>query len=641
MQTAGAIAFLALGLVSPAHLVGQWGTPPDAWLTYGGDNGHTRYSPLAQIDASNAADLEVAWRWTARNFGPNPAISSQTTPIFVNGTLYATAGQRRAVVAIDPETGETLWAWTMDEGRRLRTAPRRNPGRGVSYWRDDTGRGRILAVTPGYRLVALDAETGRPVTEFGDGGIVDLMENHRAREGVDMVGSIGATSPPTVAGDVVVVGSAHHVGFRPPSMRNTPGDVRGFDVRTGELLWTFRTVPERGEEGRDTWESGSADYSGNAGVWAPITYDAETGYIYLPTEASTGDYYGGHRHGDNLFSTSVVCLDSRTGQRVWHFQTVHHDIWDYDNPAAPLLADVTIGGVVRRIVAQITKQGFTFVFDRVTGEPVWPIEERPVPQTDVPGERTSPTQPFPTRPAPFDRQGFGPEDLIDLTPELHERAKEVAARYRMGPIYAPASLADDPDGTLGTLSLPLSTGGGNWEGAAYDPETGLMYIGSQTNADVLALEEGGDNSDMAYVRRFRRAQVAPGVPIVKPPWGRITAIDLKSGEHVWMVPNGEAPAQLAEAMGVPRDSLPRTGKVSRAGLLVTGTLLFAGEGAGGAPVLRALDKATGETIAEITLHNSQTGVPMTYMASGRQYVVLSVGGRGRAAELVALALPRR
>ena len=632
---------LALALAAPtaAAAPGQDGAPSGEWHTYGGDHGHTRYSSLAQIDASNAGSLEIAWRWTARNFGPNPFIASQTVPIAVDGALYATAGLRRAVVAIDPTSGETLWTWTMDEGERLAAAPRRNPGRGVSFWRSEAGDARILAVTPGYRLVALDASNGRPIREFGENGVVDLMENHRGREGVPMVGTIGATSPPTVAGDVVVVGSAHHVGFRPPSMRNTPGDVRGFDARTGELLWTFRTIPEAGEFGHESWEGGSAEYSGNAAVWAPITYDPETGYVYLPTEAGTGDYYGGHRHGDNLFSTSLVCLDARTGERVWHFQTVRHDIWDYDNPAAPLLADLEIEGVFRRVVAQITKQGFTFVFDRETGEPVWPIQERAVPQSDVPGERTSPTQPFPTLPEPFDRQGFQEDFLIDLTPEIRERAREVAARFRMGPLYTPPSLAEAPDGTQGTLSLPYSTGGANWEGAAFDPGTGMFYVGSQTNAFILALEEAGDASDMAYVHRARSGQVARGIPIVKPPWGRITAIDLTSGRVSWTVANGDTPARVAETLGVELSDLPRTGKPSRSGLLVTGSLLFAGEGAGGAPILRALDKATGETVAEIDLPAPQTGVPMTYMAGGRQYVVLSVGGRGVSAELVALALP--
>lgn len=633
-------AFLTAALSLPASAA-QQGTSDGEWHVYGGDPGHTRYAPLDQIDASNVADLEIAWRWTAQNYGPNPRIRSQTTPLMVDGVLYATAGQRRAVVAIDAGTGETLWMWQMDEGERLGDAPRANPGRGVAWWSDGAGDDRILAVTPGYHMVALDAHTGRPIEAFAGSGVLDLHERHRVRDGVPIEGSIGASSPPTVVDDVVVVGSAHHVGLRPPSMVNTPGDVRGYDVRTGELLWTFRTIPEPGEEGYETWLNGSAEYTGNAGAWAPISFDAETGYVYLPTEAATGDYYGGHRHGSNLFSTSLVALDSRTGEKVWHFQIIHHDIWDWDNPTAPILADVTVDGVERKIVAQLTKQGFTYVFDRVTGEPIWPIVETPVPQTDVPGEWTSPTQPIPTLPVPYERQGFNEDDLIDFTPEIRERAREVAAEYRMGPVFSPPSLRGAPDGTNGTLSLPSTLGGANWEGGVLDPETGMLYVGSMTNASVLQLVPGGERSDMDYVFGFARADVAPGVPIVKPPWGRITALDLTDGSKAWMVANGDTPEHVVERLEVDPELIPRTGKVSRAGLLVTRTLLFAGEGASGEPILRALDKATGATIAEIELPNAQVGLPMTYMHEGQQYVVLSVGGGGEPAELVALALPER
>ena len=606
---------------------------------YGGDAGHTRYAPLDQIDAENAGTLEIAWRWSARNFGPNPFVRSSTTPLVVDGVMYATAGMRRAVVAIDPGTGETLWTWSMNEGERLARAPRPNPGRGVSYWSDGAGDDRILSVTPGYHMVALDADTGYPVEEFGDGGTLDLMENHRSRDGIPLVGTIGSSSPPTVVGNVIVVGSAHHVGLRPPSRVNTPGDIRGFDARTGDLLWTFKTIPEPGEEGHDTWLNESASYTGNAASWPPISYDAETGYVYVPTEAATGDYYGGHRPGNNLFSTSLLCIDSRTGEKIWHYQIIHHDIWDWDNPTFPILADIDIDGVPRKIVAQLTKQGFTYVFDRLTGEPVWPIEEREVPQTDAPGEWTSPTQPFPTKPPPFERQGFTEDDLIDFTPEIKARAMEAVADYRMGPIFSPPSIIDAPDGTMGTLSLPSTIGGANWEGGALDPETGMLYVGSQTNASILQLIPGGDQSDMDYIFGFARASIARGVPIVKPPWGRITALDLSSGDMAWMVANGDTPEGVAESLGIDGSLVPRTGKVSRASVLVTRTLLLSGEGASGAPMFRALDKATGVTIAEIELPNAQIGLPMTYMHEGRQYIVISVGGGGEPAELIALALP--
>ena len=622
-----------------ASAAAQSGTEGGEWAVYGGDAGHTRYAPLDQIDAENAGTLEIAWRWSARNFGPNPFVRSSTTPLVVDGVMYATAGMRRAVVAIDPGTGETLWTWSMNEGERLARAPRPNPGRGVSYWSDGAGDDRILSVTPGYHMVALDADTGYPVEEFGDGGTLDLMENHRSRDGIPLVGTIGSSSPPTVVGNVIVVGSAHHVGLRPPSRVNTPGDIRGFDARTGDLLWTFKTIPEPGEEGHDTWLNESASYTGNAASWPPISYDAETGYVYVPTEAATGDYYGGHRPGNNLFSTSLLCIDSRTGEKIWHYQIIHHDIWDWDNPTFPILADIDIDGVPRKIVAQLTKQGFTYVFDRLTGEPVWPIEEREVPQTDAPGEWTSPTQPFPTKPPPFERQGFTEDDLIDFTPEIKARAMEAVADYRMGPIFSPPSIIDAPDGTMGTLSLPSTIGGANWEGGALDPETGMLYVGSQTNASILQLIPGGDQSDMDYIFGFARASIARGVPIVKPPWGRITALDLSSGDMAWMVPNGDTPEGVAESLGIDESLVPRTGKVSRASVLVTRTLLLSGEGASGAPMFRALDKATGATIAEIELPNAQIGLPMTYMHEGRQYIVISVGGGGEPAELIALALP--
>jgi quinoprotein glucose dehydrogenase len=624
-------------LASPA--VAQTGAEGGQWAVYGGDPGHTRYAALDQIDASNVGDLEIAWRWSARSYGPNPLIGSATTPLVVDGVMYATAGMRRSVVALDPGTGETLWMWRMDEGERMQRAPRANAGRVVAYWTDGAGDERIITVTPGYHMAALDAKTGLPIPGFGTNGTVDLFENHRMRDGVEMVGSTGQSSPPTVVGDVIVVGSAHEVGLRPPSMTNTPGDVRGYDVRTGRLLWTFKTVPEEGELGVDTWENESWRYTGNAGVWAPISFDAETGYVYLPTEAATGDYYGGHRPGTNLFSTSLVCLDSRTGERVWHYQIIHHDIWDWDNPTFPILADIVVDGQQRKIVAQITKQGFAYVFDRLSGEPVWPIEERPVPQSDVPGEWTSPTQPIPTKPPAFERQGFNEDDLIDFTPEIEQRALEAVKDFRMGPLFTPPSLAEAPDGTKGTLALPSTTGGANWEGGAIDPETGMLYVGSQTNASILAMVEGGERSDMDYIFGFARAQVAPGVPIVKPPWGRITALDLSDGTLAWTIAAGDTPPGIEKRLGLEPGSLPRSGSVSRAGVLVTRTLLFAGEGASGLPVFRAYDKATGEILAEHELPNSQIGLPMTYMHGGRQFIVMSVGGGGEPSELIALALP--
>ncbi len=627
---------LAAAIALPLAAHAQHGAPAGEWRTYGGDAGHTRYSALDQIDASNVADLEIAWRWTGRNFGPNPFAQNQTTPLMIDGLLYATVGMRRAVVAIDPGTGETIWTWTMDEGDRLEDAPRFNSGRGVSYWSDGAGDDRIYVVTPGYHLAALDAHTGYPVEGFGDDGILDLNENHRTRDGIPLVGTIGASSPAAIVGDVVVVGSAHHVGMRPPSMVNTPGDVRGFDARTGELLWTFHTIPEPGEAGHETWLEDSWTYTGNAAVWAQIAWDEEAGLVYLPTEAATGDYYGGHRPGNNLYSTSVVALDAATGDMEWYYQTIHHDIWDWDNPTHPILADLTIDGRERQIVAQITKQGFVFVFDRMTGEPIWPIEERPVPQDAAPGEWTSPTQPFPTKPAPFERQGFSEDDLNDWTPELYARAEEIARAYRWGPLYTPPSVREE-GGNQGTITLPAATGGANWEGGVLDPETGYLYVASVTAPSFLSLVPGGDASDMNYIAGGGRANLAPGISIVKGPWGRITAIDLTTGDHAWMVPNGNTPDYVAERLEIDPSIIPNTGKAHRANLLVTRALLFSGEGVD--PVFRALDKATGETVAEIELPGTTVGNPMTYMHDGRQYVAVTISSGGQPSEIVALRLP--
>lgn len=633
-------ALLLVALTLPATARAQRGTASE-WRVYGGDPGHTRYSSLDQIDASNAGTLEVAWRWSARDQGPNPTAGSQTTPIYVNGVLYATAGSHRNVVAIDPATGQTVWTYRMDEGARIEAAPRVNSGRGVSYWSDGRGDDRIYVVSPGYQLIALRASNGEPIAGFGTNGVVDLQKDLRVRDGVKVDGSIGASSPAAVIGDVIVVGSALHVGMQPPSRTNTPGDIRGFDARSGRLLWTFHTIPEPGEFGIDTWLNESWSYTGNTAVWAQISWDADLGYVYLPTEAATGDYYGGHRPGSNLFSTSIVALDARTGRRVWHFQTIHHDIWDWDNPNAPILADITIEGRPRKIVAQLTKQGFVFVLDRVTGVPVWPVEERAVPKGDTPGEWYSPTQPFPTRPAPFERQGFSEEDLIDFTPEIRARALVIARQFRWGPLFSPPSLANAADGTRGTLTLPTSTGGANWEGGALDPETGFLYAPSVTAPGFMVLVPGGTASDMDYIAGSARGQLAPGVPIVKGPWGRITAIDLSTGDHAWMVPNGDTPSYVAERLQLAPASIPNTGRASRAGLLVTKTLLFAGEGTAGSSNFWVLNKRTGMRIARLDVPSgTQTGIPMTFLHRGRQYVVFATTAPGAPSEIVAYALPR-
>jgi quinoprotein glucose dehydrogenase len=604
------------------------------WPVYGGSLAAQHYSPLEQINAQNVKNLTIVWRWYGGNFGPSPEMKSETTPIMIDGVLYATAGATRNVVAIDAGTGETLWIFKPNDDERFRTAPRRTSGRGVAYWENGDDK-RVFTVTPGFYLWALDAATGLPKREFGEAGVVDLRRGLRGpAENIEA----GSSSPPLVVGDVVVVGPAGGVGARPNAKTQIKLDVRGFDARTGRLLWTFHTIPAKGEFGYDTWLTpGSAEYTGNAGVWGPTSADPELGLVYLPVEGATSDMYGGERRGNNLFANSLVALDVRTGERVWHQQLVHHDIWDYDNPTAPILLDVTVDGRAVKAVVQLTKQAFAYAFDRATGEPLWPLEERPVPASDVPFEWTSPTQPFPTKPAAYDRQGVSESDLVDFTPAIKAAALEAVKGLRLGPMYTPPSLSDAPDGTRGTLVLPHYGGGANWEGGAADPETGMLYVASQTILTVFAVDEAAGRSDIRYLFVNGEAPRPMGLPLVKPPYGRITAIDMNSGRHRWMVVNGDTPDEIKNHPALAGIPIPPTGKSSRAVLLVTKTLLFAGEGYGGAPILRAYDKKTGAVVAELPLPGAATGKPMTYMLNGKQYIVLAVG-RDIPAELVALAL---
>ncbi len=627
---------------------GQTGAAGGEWRTYGGDLGSTRYAPLDQITADNFDDLEIAWRFKTSNLGPQPDFNYQVTPLMVNGVLYATAGSRRNVVALDAATGEILWMYRLDEGERGVNAIRRMSGRGVAYWTDGAGDERIFLVTIGYQLVALNAHTGRPVRAFGDDGIVDLKENNDQH--IDPVsGEIGWNSAPVVARDVVIIGASHRSGSAPPTRENVKGYIRGFNVRTGERQWIFHTVPQPNEFGRDTWFNDSAVYTGNTGVWTNLTVDEELGIAYLPVEIPTGDYYGGHRPGDNLFGESLVAVDLETGARLWHFQFVHHPIWDYDVPCPPILIDITVDGREIAAVAQPTKQGWVYVFDRVTGEPVWPIEERPVPAGNVPGEWYSPTQPFPTKPPPFERQGFLLEELIDFTPNLHAEALAFVSEYKTGPVFTPP-IERGADGLRGTLFVP---NGANWPGGSYDPETGIMYLYSHTLSRALGLVNDADRSDMDYVNGRGQRLTVRGLPLMKPPWGRITAIDLNRGEIVWQVAHGETPDFVRNHPDLQGLDIPRTGRPGGAGgssggigTLTTRTLVISGEGgvfatpsgARGA-MLRAYDKETGEERGAVEIPAAQTGSPMTYMHGGKQYLVLAVGGGAYQGELVALTVP--
>jgi quinoprotein glucose dehydrogenase len=657
----------------------QTGAKDGEWHTYGGDLGNNHYSPLDQIKPDNFNKLEVAWRFKTDSLGARPEYTYETTPLMVHGKLYATAGTRRAVVSLDAATGELLWVHSENEGERAANAPRQLSGRGVAYWTDGKEE-RILYVTPGYRLIALDAKTGALVPGFGKGGIVDLKQDDDQE--IDLVtGSVGLHSPPVVAKNVVVVGAAHLSGSVPRSRNNVKGYVRGFDVKTGKRLWIFHTIPKPGEFGIDTWQNDSWSYTGNTGVWGPISVDEQLNTVYLPVELPTGDYYGGHRPGNGLFGESLVAVDLQTGKRKWHYQLVHHGIWDMDIPDAPILADINVNGRTVKAVAQPTKQAFLYVFDRVTGQPIWPIEERPVPKGDVPGEWYSPTQPFPTKPPAYDRQGISVNDLIDFTPELRAEAEKIVSRYRIGPLFTPPSVST-LEGTLGTLVAPGSGGGSNWPGGAFDPETHTLYTYSQSVFAALGLIHDANVSDMNYVQG--RAGVAPrpsrpmgappapvaarapaapagggeggegggpnlsvrGMPLLKPPYGRITAIDLDKGEFRWQIAHGETPDVVRNNAALKGLNIPRTGRPGVIGELVTKTLVIAGEagyftnssGVRGA-MLRAYDKMSGNEVGAVYIPAPQTGTPMTYMLNGQQYIVLAIGGGVYSAELVAFKLP--
>ncbi len=636
-----------------AHAGSEDAAAVGEWRTYGGDLANTRYASLDQIDSTNFGDLEVAWRFKTDNLGPRPEMNFQSTPLMVGGVLYTTAGSRRAVVALDAASGEMLWMHREEEGARAEEAPRRLSGRGLAYWSDGS-EARILYVTIGYQMVALDAKTGQRVTSFGTNGIVDL-KREMDQEMDPVTGDVGLHAAPVIAGDVIIIGAAHTEGSRPVSHRNEKGYVRGYDVRTGKRLWIFHTIPKPGQFGAETWEGGSAEYTGNTGVWAQMSVDEELGLVYLPVEIPTGDYYGGHHHGDNLFASSIVAVDLKTGERRWHYQLIRHDIWDWDVPCAPILADVTVDGRLRKIAAQPSKQGWVYVFDRVTGEPIWPFEDRPVEPSDVPGEKAAATQPFVLKPPPFERQGVSIDDLIDFTPELRAEAVELVSRFKMGPIYTPP-VVSRWEGPLGTLMLPNATGGANWQGGSLDPETGIFYIFTNTQVSALGLIPGGDRSDMDYI--FGQAlnpddPKAPpvpttvrGLPLIKPPYGRITAIDLNEGEIVWQVPHGETPDNVRNHPALKGLDIPRTGRQGRIGTLVTKTLLIAGEGGfvtlpdgrRGA-MLRAYDKATGDEVGAVYMPAPQTGSPMTYLRDDRQYIMVAISGPNFTGELIAFRLP--
>jgi quinoprotein glucose dehydrogenase len=621
------------------------------WPAYAGTYASAKYSPLDQINRENVGTLRIAWRWTSpdqalRRENPtiDPSWLNEATPVMVNGVLYTTTSLSQ-VAAIDAVTGQTKWVF--DPGVHKHGLPANNGWlhRGVAYWRDGNDE-RVIMLTAHAFMIALNAKTGRPVPSFGEAGWVDLSRD--LGRPVYKRSLYSNTSPPVIVRDVIVVGSSITDFPLRPDM--PPGDVRGFDVRTGKKLWTFHAVPQAGEVGNETWENESWKVTGAANVWAPISADEELGYVYLPFSTPANDYYGGHRHGDNVFGESLVCLDARTGRRIWHYQFVRHGLWDYDLPAAPNLIDVAVNGRRVKAVAQATKQGFVFVFDRVTGEPIWPIEDRPVPQSTVPGEKSAATQPFPTKPAPIEIQGVREEDLIDLTPELRQQAIGIIRDYDHGPLYTPPS-------ERGAIAMPGVTGGASWSGGAWDPETGIYYVTTQRLPFVLSLfKPPAMASGDRYAGRFTYLTGPQLLPLFKPPWDSLVAIDMRTGDHLWRVPVGRGnthPAiqhlNITERLGWPFRSFVivtksvlltvQTGYQSNSRPLPVdpGRRIFDLNNL--EPVLSAFDKATGALIAEVALPANASGSPMTYMIGGKQYVAISVGGSNIPEELIVLTLP--
>ena len=666
--TLALFAAIACTLASGGSAAAQArGNPYGEWRFWGADAGSTRHSPLTQIDASNFGDLEIAWTWRGDNFGPTVDFILRTTPIYANGTLYGVAGRSRTASAIDPATGETLWTFREPHTTRWERSSRQSHGKGVAYT-EIGGRGVIYLVTPAFFLHALDAETGLPlegfgapvpVEGFGAYGTVDMLADlghpYDPETGIPAeIGYITNTSPPIVVNGVVVVGNSNLTGRLDPRRENIPGDVLAYDARTGEHLWKFGVIPQPGEFGHDTWENDAWEWSGNANTWPPLSADLENGIVYVTTDAPTNDYFGGHRPGDNLFGNSVVAIDIETGERIWHFQAIHHDVWDRDFPQPPQLIDVTVDGEEIPALVQSSKQAFIYAFNRVTGEAIWPIEERPVPQSRVPTEQTSPTQPHPTRPANYEMHGLTEDDLADFTPEIRRRALEVVSEWEYGPsLYTPPLHAMNAEGKKGALFCPSAGGGTNISGGTVaDPETGIIYTASVKSCSGFTLIPGVERDSQLTGQsgltpvEWTHAPVsggAPGsiegIPFYKPPYGRITAIDMNTGEILWWIPNGDTPERITNHPLLQGVDLPNTGQPSHATAMVTGSLLMYGEGRSGLPRFHAVNKRTGERVGTVELPATTDTAPMTYMHEGVQYIVTAVSGVGLPGSLVALRLP--
>ena len=646
---------LPLGLLLAATIPAQAQDTVE-WTHLGGNAHHTRYTPANNVTPQNFSELKEAWVWDGASFA---AASGRSTPSYVDGKLFTVAGPRRHVIAMDPESGETLWSYREPNTFRWEYSMRQDYGKGVAYAEVD-GKGVVYIISPAFFLTALDADTGAPLPGFGapvpiDGfpqtGVIDLLA-HMGHEydpyyGIPKeVGYVTSSSPPIVVNGVVVVGNSAEQGYNQSRIENIPGDILAFDAKTGDFKWKFNVIPRPGEFGHDTWENDAWQYTGDVSPWAPLSADPELGLVYVPTNPPTVDYYGGFSPGDNLFGTSLIALDVETGERRWHFQLVHHDIWNYDVPTAPVLLDVTIDGERIPAVAQATKQSILFAFNRETGEPLWPIEERPVPESHVPGEFASPTQPFPTKPLPYDLNGLTEDDLIDFTPEMRAQAIAALEDWQIGPLYNPPLHRDNDLGKRGAFWCPGGGGGSNITGpAAGDPETGIVFVTSQSACSAIQLLPG-EEADLRYMTdsgttttgvtpaRYANGPGAgaprhpTGLPLWKPPYSRITAIDLNTGEHLWMIPVGETPDRIKNNPALAGIDIGNTGTGAMAPMMVTPSMLvYAGEVSDGTPHLFAIEKTTGRELARVPVSASSRYGMMSYVHKGEQYIILQTGSK--------------
>jgi quinoprotein glucose dehydrogenase len=668
---------LALALVAGVAGIAQRGLeaqsapPVGEWRYIGGDVFHSRYSPLDQITAANFEKLQVAWTWRGDNFGPKVDYLFRSTPIYVDGVLYTVAGERRTLAAVDPATGETLWIYREPHTTRFDRGMRNNYGKGVAYG-EIAGRRVIYYTSPAFFLHALDAKTGAhldnwgtrvPIAGFPSSGVVDMLPDlvrdwepwrsagltYEADKGIPReLGNLSTSSPPMVVNGVVIVGNVHEQGYYQTRIENIPGDILAYDAASGKHLWKFHVIPRPGEFGHETWENDAWKRTGDVSSWAPMSADPARGLVYVPTNPPTIDFYGGFRPGDNLFGTSILALDVKTGKRVWHFQTVHHDIWNFDNPTAPVLMDVVIDGRRTPILVQTTKQGFAYTFNRETGVPIWPIVERPVAASDLPGEKLSPTQPFPTRPPPLEIQELTTDNLIDFTPELRQEAIDTLKHYKVGPLFTPPIQVGHPSGLRSFVSCPAGASNINGPTVA-DPEAGVLFVATQRLCRAENLVPGAqmDEPDdpkttgvtlSRWVVANRGDLRGPeGLPIWKPPYSRIIAIDMSTGHFLWERANGDTPEHIRNHPRLKGLTLPPTGQFTHAVMMPTKTLLITAPG--GDAVLYALDKRTGERLGTVKLPAPGQYGMMGYLHNGRQYIVVQVASGTMPGSLVALRLP--